>query len=78
MLDGLADHLERLGQADALVGQHVAEIVQGHGVGGVEIQRLAEELLGRLKVLLPLGQLAPQEEQVGAVFLLGGQRARPC
>ena len=74
MIDGLANHLERLGQPGALVGQHVAEVIEGHGVGGVQIEHLAEELLGGLVVLLPLGQLAAQEEQVDAVFLLGGQR----
>ena len=62
------------GRRDALVGQHVAEVVEGHGVGGVQIEDLAEELLGRLVVLLPLGQLAAEEEQVDAVFLLGGER----
>ena len=73
-VDGLADHLEGLGQADTLVGQHVAEVVQGHGVQGVDVQNLFEQLLGGLKVFLALGQLAAQEEQVGAVFLLGGKR----
>ena len=73
MLDGLANHLERFRQPDALVGQHVAEVVEGHGVGGVEVEDLAEELLGGLEVLLPLGQLAAQEEQVDAVFLFGGE-----
>ena len=71
--DGLADQLERLGQAQALVGQHVAQVVQGHGVGRVKIQGLAEELFGRLEVLLPLGQFALEEQKVDAVFLLGGQ-----
>jgi len=38
------------------------------------VQGLAEELLGRLEVLLPFGQRPLEEEQVGAVFLAGGER----
>ena len=62
------------GSRIALVGQHVAEVVEGHGVGGVKIEGLPEQLLGGLEVLLPLGQFAAQEEQVDAVFFFGGER----
>ena len=58
----------------SLVGEHVAQVVEGHGVGGIQVQHLAEELLGGLVVLLPLGQLAAHKEQVGAVVFLGRKR----
>ena len=73
-LDGLANQLESLGQAHSLVGQHVAEVIEGHGVGGIQFQGLAEELFGGLVMLLAFSPLAAKEEQVGAVLLLGGKR----
>ena len=63
----------RLGQPHAPVGEHVAEIVECGGVVGVEIEGLAEELLGRLVVLLPFVQRALEEEQIDAVVGLDGE-----
>ena len=71
---GLANQLERLRQANPLVGQHVSQIIERCGTVRFQVQRLAEELLGGVQMLLPLGQRALQEQQVGAVFRFVGER----
>ena len=72
MFNGFADHLERFRQPGALVGKHVAEVVEDQWRCWIKFKRLVEVLLGLLEVLLALGQAALQEEQVNVVFLFGG------
>ena len=63
-LDRFSDHFEGFSNARAFVGKHVAEIVENHGVVRIDLERLAEVLLGRLIVLLAFSEAALQEEKV--------------
>ena len=46
--DGFADHLQRFGEAVALVSKHVPEVVKDSGVIGVEVESLVEVLFCRI------------------------------
>ena len=76
-LDSLLDHLEGLGQVDATIGEHVAEVVEDrriHGARWIDGQGLAV-LCFRLVVLLVVvidgGAL-----QVDVAVIVGSQRER--